>query len=649
MRPARVMQPSATTRWDDWVSSVERFGGSYGEGDGKTCDSHAAVVRNNERVLPTTSSLVRGEGAYIVAERLHAQCDPRAVDYWARAVAWTGEALREGKGTHSGSSCAPRVCTCRKSRTCRATQIRNSAMTRILACGQSYRRLDPSSHLRLQANEQTVHIPIIHHGFVWKRSDFQRLLVFESLAGSPGNVCGRGIPLVVLSATKSTAPRERRTCDGCPDSAETIRSCSSFVESQTPFAATAVMDIPIALFQSGAWIEDDFASGCQSGAVTLINPLVIDPDSHEGLDGGPPIAQCPAMPLDYAQQASQYNPLTAFLSGDNGIDRPRLRFLEPYQADKVPLIMVHGLLSDPDVFLHMVEAVRADPVLRKRYQIWVFRYPTGDHVLNSAAALREQLAEAFECQHTSACQSAEAGQHDLESCDTAAQRAVIVGHSMGGLLSRLQVTNSGDRLWQCIANVPIEQLQGSPQQLHRLRKSYYFQANPNIGRVVYIATPHHGSQWASRCIGRIGATLAGIWEPNREGYQEIVRDNPNAFSGDYSESFPSSVELLRPSNHLLQMLAAMPSSPSTTVHSIIGDSCWLPRSGASDGVVPVTSAYVANAESTTRVDASHSAILQSPRAQQILLEILRDHLTTPSTMATEPPVQMQLELLPAVP
>src|SRR5690606_35451678 len=84
---------------------------------------------------------------------------------------------------------------------------------------------------------------------------------------------------------------------------------------------------------------------------TFVNPLALD-------DSGS-IAQSPAMPLIYARLQSKYNPLTAFISGDNGVDEPRLFFLEPYQSEKTPLILVHGLLSNPAAFLEVADVVRA--------------------------------------------------------------------------------------------------------------------------------------------------------------------------------------------------------------------------------------------------------------------------------------------------
>ncbi len=164
---------------------------------------------------------------------------------------------------------------------------------------------------------------------------------------------------------------------------------------------------------------------------------------------------------------------------------------------------------------------------------------------------------------------------------------------------------------------------------------FFFRASPNIGRVVYIATPHQGSPWASRCIGRLAASLARNGTRDEQDYQDIVNENPGVFSGNFSDSLPSSVDLLQPTSQLLQALASTESSPGVIVNSIIGDHCRLPRAGPSDGVVPVDSAYRFEAETTTIVDATHTSILRSAETQQALLRILRTHLTASTTISSD--------------
>ncbi|HVQ19543.1 MAG TPA: hypothetical protein VMS23_00735 [Terrimicrobiaceae bacterium] len=54
--------------------------------------------------------------------------------------------------------------------------------------------------------------------------------------------------------------------------------------------------------------------------------------------------------------------------------KPQIYLLDPYDPDKTPLLMVHGLQSTPVAFATLVNALRSDPRIRANYQIWQFYY-----------------------------------------------------------------------------------------------------------------------------------------------------------------------------------------------------------------------------------------------------------------------------------
>ena len=51
------------------------------------------------------------------------------------------------------------------------------------------------------------------------------------------------------------------------------------------------------------------------------------------------------------------------------------------------------LVSTPFTWVETINGLQADPEIRKRYQFWVFAYPTGTPILYSALRLREELAK----------------------------------------------------------------------------------------------------------------------------------------------------------------------------------------------------------------------------------------------------------------
>ena len=128
----------------------------------------------------------------------------------------------------------------------------------------------------------------------------------------------------------------------------------------------------------------------------------------------------------------------------SGLFRPdasdaSLVMLQPYDSKRIPVVLVHGLNSHPRMWRNVVNDLNADPQLRGRFQYWVFRYPSGWPISYSAMRLREELA---------ALSRIIGPQRDM----------VFVGHSMGGLLSRMQVISPGRTLWDTMLGDDAEKV-----------------------------------------------------------------------------------------------------------------------------------------------------------------------------------------------
>ena len=114
---------------------------------------------------------------------------------------------------------------------------------------------------------------------------------------------------------------------------------------------------------------------------------------------------------------------------------------QPYDPNKIPILLVHGLQSTPVAFLQLVTALESDPQIARRFQFWHFYYSTGTPVLLNALRLRDELERTVHLV-------------DPDNDDPATHRIVVVGHSMGGLLAHTLVSSSGDRLWKSLFLVP---------------------------------------------------------------------------------------------------------------------------------------------------------------------------------------------------
>jgi len=270
-----------------------------------------------------------------------------------------------------------------------------------------------------------------------------------------------------------------------------------------------------------------------------------------------------------------------------------LYMLHPYEPGKIPVVLVHGLRSSPVAWLKVINELRGDPALSDRYQFWLFMYPSGTPFPLSAATLRQALGESRQAV-------------DPGHADPALDRMVLVGHSMGGLISKMMVLESGDALWKLVSTRPIDGLQASPETRAMLKRVFFFEPYPSIRRVVFIATPHRGSELGDQFIGRLADRLIRLPNPLRATYRALLAQNgPDAFTPGIRAGLPSSIDELRRDNPLLLTLGRLPIRPEVAFHSIIGQKQEGPLEAITDGVVPYASAHLDGAASERIVRGDH--------------------------------------------
>ena len=177
--------------------------------------------------------------------------------------------------------------------------------------------------------------------------------------------------------------------------------------------------------------------------------------------------------------------------------RTGIYLLDPYEPGKIPVVFVHGLMSSPEAWDNAMNDLRGDPELRKRYQFWMFFYSTGNPILASGARFRKSLSDLR-------------AQLDPERKDPAFDRMVLIGHSMGGLLSRLAIASSGQTLWNTASKVPPEQIEMDPQLKDLMMQSLIFEPVPMVSRVVFVSTPHRGSPLGDELVGRLASKMIRV-------------------------------------------------------------------------------------------------------------------------------------------
>jgi len=276
--------------------------------------------------------------------------------------------------------------------------------------------------------------------------------------------------------------------------------------------------------------------------------------------------------------------------------------LEPYDPNKIPVVMVHGLWSSPVTWAHMFNDLRANADIHKNYQFWFYSYSTAQPFWVSAMRMRQDLMRIHE-------------ELDPQGYSKSLDQMVLVGHSMGGLISKMQTINSEDRFWQRVSSVPIDSLEGDPEILDRLRKIFFFEPVDSVKRVVTIASPFDGSKFANGTVRWFSHKLFTLPSFQTMDFETLIDLNPNAFVDPELLTTRTSVDSLAIDSPMIDELRQSQISSQVTFNNIVGrlsKKSVLGKEipGDSDGVVSCESAQNEQCESEVFVPAEHQRVHQ---------------------------------------
>ena len=287
-----------------------------------------------------------------------------------------------------------------------------------------------------------------------------------------------------------------------------------------------------------------------------------------------------------------------------------LFFLNPYLPGRIPVVFVHGTASSPARWAEMVNEFLGDARIASRYQFWVFLYNSGNPVAFSAMHLREGLGKAVR-------------ELDPLGKDPSLRQMVVIGHSQGGLLTKMTVVESGSRFWDARFKVPFEQVKLPAETRDLLRRSIFVEPLPFVKRVVFIATPHRGSFLAENFLGKIGRKLISLpGTLTTMGKHLVTLSTP--VMGQSKLRIPTSIDNMDWSHPFLRTLESLPIAEGVKAHSIIAVKGDGPPEKGNDGVVRYTSAHIQGVESELVVRSAHSC--QSyPHTIEEVRRILYEH------------------------
>jgi pimeloyl-ACP methyl ester carboxylesterase len=335
-----------------------------------------------------------------------------------------------------------------------------------------------------------------------------------------------------------------------------------------------------------------------------------------------PVAADFSAPLNFYPKVNQFwLGLLGFLNATGIHERTGLYLLEPYREDRIPVVLVHGLFSIPNMWVPIINQLREDPVIRKNYQFWVFYYPTGIPVPVSSLHLRNDLAKA-------------------ERLYRPKNGIVLVGHSMGGLLVRAQATDSGRAIWDALFGKNADRLYATVRSDSMIKNALVFQHNPDIQRIVFMNTPHRGSQLAVGFIARVAIRLVRLPVALVNAVTNVVGEIVVASETERLNA-RTSIHALSPKSPYLLAMEKLPIQ--APYHSIIGDRGRGDTPNSSDGIVPYWSSHLASAESELIVPGDHGSF-KLPQSIAELRRILLEHVAKKHLLSNAE--TRQVEVLP---
>jgi pimeloyl-ACP methyl ester carboxylesterase len=295
-------------------------------------------------------------------------------------------------------------------------------------------------------------------------------------------------------------------------------------------------------------------------------------------------------------------------------DRQPLVATTPYRPGLVPLVFVHGTGSSLVRWAELYNRLQGDPDIRSRYQFWFFQYDSGNPIALSALNLRDAITAAV-------------ARIDPEGKDPALRRMVLIGHSQGGLLVKMQAISTGDRLWNAVSRKPLDELKLSDETRTLVRRGLFLEPLPQASRVVFISTPHRGSYVAGRRLVLSLMRRLAVLPAQLTGLASMVAQNPDALR---SPLVPTAVDNMAPKNPFILGLQQIPVVPSIPAHSIISvDTSGAVEEG-NDGVVAYSSAHIEGVESEVVVPSPHSC-QGHPQTMEEVRRILRLHVGLSTT------------------
>jgi pimeloyl-ACP methyl ester carboxylesterase len=406
--------------------------------------------------------------------------------------------------------------------------------------------------------------------------------------------------------------RYRRPGVGAPLAATLTETPAS---ASQPVPMTASTHLPLTVVARFGAPLAQIRSGQVTARLELLPTLEIDAIEIEGRAVALEAEPTAALAAGLTESRFWQQELRAFLGDLVGVDDPiGISGLRPYQPGRIPAVFVHGTASSPGRWADMVNDLIADKRLRHRFAFWFFRYDSGNPIPYSAWQLRDALGQAV-------------ARADPGGADRCLRDMVVMGHSQGGLLTKMTAIETGDRFWRHFSDEPLEDTRLSDESKTLLRQALFLEPLPFVRRVIFMATPHRGSYLAGpQLVRRLAQRMVSLPADLVKTGADLATAGPAGALA--TGRMPTSIDNMSPGHRFIKALAEVPVAETIAAHSIISKDDDAPLAESSDGVVKYASAHIDGVESELVVQSPHSGMQAAPATVEEVRRILLEHSAT---------------------
>ncbi len=494
-----------------------------------------------------------------------------------------------------------------------ACDLYNSSLDGLLRIARDHKLLRPRGKIPVPNGAGMTQLPMVNMDFEWRNELLNRFEFVSDyeLKGLKNQykTHGLGVPLIAVRGSRQHFTTAKDKSGSGPS-----------------FAVTAFLRF------------DQFARNLKDaagGQIELYDPL--NSTEIQVANRTVSLESDISTPLAYFLDDSQWSKVDnlGLFQLEKTQQLAGIYMVQPYQPDKIPVLMIHGLWSSPMTWMEAFNDLRSEKGIREKYQFWFYLYPTGKSFWESSADLRSHLAEIDKA-------------YSRPDEDNQLDNIVLVGHSMGGLIAKLQTLDSGNQIWGTLSKVPFEDVKADATTRNQIKRTYFFEKNPKLKRVVTIGTPHRGSSYSNSFTQNLLRPFIVFPEKTAKSGLRLLLNNPDLLRDSSPLLVSTGVDSLDPDSEILQVLAEARLPQEVHYHNVVGvKQNDVPLEKSSDGVVAYNSSHFDNAESEIVVRAAHSEVQRHPRTILEIRRILMDHLAEVSNQNPSGVIQLGDERLKA--